>query len=210
MGSTDNTDEMPMHTVDLADFWMQQTEVTNTAYGRCITANVCTPPANQRWNDATYANYPVTNISWNQANQYATWVGGRLPTEAEWEKAARGTDARIYPWGEQEISDELLNYNFVKGDTMPVGSYPAGAGPYGTLDMAGNVEEWVADWYGDTYYASAPAQNPLGPETGIFRVVRGGSFNSKRVDVRTTVRGKALPNSRLPGVGFRVVLPGTP
>lgn len=208
MGSTDNQAEMPTHTVDLDDFWMMQTEVTNAEYGRCVTAAACTPPTNPRWNDAGYANYPVMQVNWNQANQYAAWAGGRLPTEAEWEKAARSTDARIYPWGEQAISDQLLNYNFVKGDTMPVGSYPAGAGPYGTLDMAGNVEEWVADWYGDTYYASAPPQNPLGPDSGIFRVVRGGSFNSKRVDVRTTARGKAVPNSRLPGVGFRVVRPG--
>ena len=208
MGSMDNQNEMPTHTVDLDDFWIMQTEVTNAEYGRCVMVPACTPPNNQRWNDATYANYPVINTTWHQANQYAAWAGGRLPTEAEWEKAARSTDARVYPWGEQEISDQLLNYNFVKGATMPVGSYPAGAGPYGTLDMAGNVEEWVGDWYGDSYYASAPAKNPLGPGDGVFRVVRGGSFNSKRMDVRTTARGKALPNSHFPSVGFRVVVPG--
>lgn len=209
MGSTDSPDETPPHPVDIKDFWIMQTEVTNAAYARCVTANACTPPVNQRWNDQTYAAYPVTNVNWNQANQYATWAGGRLPTEAEWEKAARSTDGRLYPWGDQEISDQRLNYNYVKGDTMPVASYPDGVGPYGTVDMAGNVEEWVMDWYNDGYYASSPAQNPAGPETGIFRVVRGGSFNSNRVGVRTTSRGKALPNTRVPSVGFRIVLDGS-
>lgn len=205
MGSTTTKDEQPVHTVTLQAFWIKQTEVTNAEYGRCVTAKACTPPTNQRWSDPAFASHPVTNINWAQANQYAEWVGGRLPTEAEWEKVARGADARVYPWGQQEISDQLLNYNFVKGATVPVGSYPDGASTYGALDMAGNVEEWVADWYSDSYYASSPAENPAGPEQGIFRVVRGGSFNSTRVAVRTTARGKALPNTGFPSVGFRVV-----
>lgn len=209
MGSTATPAEMPEHMVDVDGFWIMQTEVTNAEYARCVTAQACTPPANQRWNDPAYAKHPVTNVNWGQANQYAGWAGGRLPTEAEWEKAARGTDQRSYPWGNTPIQDDLLNYNDVKRDTMPVGSYPAGASPYGALDMAGNVEEWVTDWYSATYYASSPAQNPLGPATGVrFRVTRGGSYGSRRDDVRTTVRGKTLLGGLgFPTVGFRVVIP---
>lgn len=205
MGSTVAKDEQPVHRVTLNAFWIMQTEVTNAQYASCVTAKICTPPGNQLWDEPTSAAHPVTNVNWEQANQYARWAGGRLPTEAEWEKAARGTDERIYPWGNQEVSDQLLNYNFVKGATTPVGSYPEGASPYQALDMAGNVEEWVADWYTDNYYANSPAENPPGPDKGIFRVVRGGSFNSTRIAVRTTARGKALPNTGFPSVGFRVV-----
>jgi len=209
MGSTATPEEMPEHDVDLDAFWIMKTEVTNAEYAGCVAAHACTPPANQRWNDPTYAQHPVTNVNWNLANQYAAWVGGRLPTEAEWEKAARGTDQRIYPWGNTESSDQLLNYNNATGDTTPVGSYPDGVSPYGALDMAGNVEEWVADWYSATYYATSPAKNPLGPDTGTrFRVTRGGSFSHGRSGIRTTARGSAAFGGRgsIYG-GFRVVVP---
>jgi formylglycine-generating enzyme required for sulfatase activity len=206
MGSTLAADESPVHNVTLGPFWMMQTEVTNAQYARCVEAGACSSPNNTRWQDPDYALHPVTDVEWEQANDYAAWAGGRLPTEAEWEKAARGTDERLYPWGD-EADNDRLNFNNIHGDTLPVGQFPAGASFYGLLDMAGNVEEWVADWHAPDYYAASPAQDPRGPEDGVLRVVRGGSFVSNRLGVRTTARGQALPNTDFPTVGFRVVMP---
>ena len=208
MGSEIAADEMPHHRVAVDSFWMGQTEVTNAQYVRCVDAGACTAPHpdNHDWRDAARANYPITYVDWNQASAYATWVGGRLPTEAEWEKAAHGTEGRDFPWGDEVTDDQRLNFNSPQGP-VAVGSYPAGASPYGALDMAGNVEEWVADWYAPDYYSQSPADNPVGPTDGHFRVVRGGSYNSSRGNVRTTKRGRALPNA-FPSVGFRVVVPG--
>jgi formylglycine-generating enzyme required for sulfatase activity len=205
MGSTFTAEESPVHKVTLGSFWIMQTEVTNAQYARCVEAGACTPPNNTRWQDAEYSAHPVTDAEWGQANDYAAWAGGRLPTEAEWEKAARGTDERLFPWGD-EAGDDQLNFNNVFGDTLPVGQFPAGASVYGVLDMAGNVEEWVADWHAPDYYVSSPAQDPRGPEDGVLRVVRGGSFVSNRSGIRTTARGQALPGSDFPTVGFRIVL----
>ena len=208
MGSASgNPDEQPVHTVTLDGFWIMQTEVTNGQYRRCVDAGACTAPRNERWTDSAYAAHPVTNVEWEDANRYAAWAGGRLPTEAEWEKAARGTNAFTYPWGEAPPVPELLNFGNSVGDTQPVGSYPAGASPYGVLDMAGNVEEWVEDGYKADYYSESPAANPPGPEDDILRVLRGGSYDSGRADVRTTARGRTLPNASYPSVGFRVVVP---
>lgn len=206
MGSEIEPDERPNHRVDVASFWIGQTEVTNAQYALCVDANACTAPRNNEWADAAKANHPVTHVDWSQASAYAAWIGGRLPTEAEWEKAAHGTDARNFPWGDEVTDEQRLNFNSPQGP-VAVGSYPAGAGPYGALDMAGNVEEWVADWYAADYYSQSPYDNPTGPTDGRFRVVRGGSYNSSRGDVRTTKRGRALPDPAFPGVGFRVVVP---
>jgi len=205
MGSTITQDETPAHTVALADFWIGQTEVTNAQYARCVDAGACTAPRAADWRTPDRAEHPVTHVDWSQARAYALWAGGRLPTEAEWEKAARGTDARIFPWVDVVTDDQRLNFD-AQG-TVPVGSYPTGASPYGALDMAGNVEEWVADWYAPDYYTQSPSRNPLGPASGLFRVVRGGSFNSSRGDVRTTSRGRALPDTAFENVGFRIVVP---
>ncbi len=205
MGSAMVADELPVHTVMLDAFWIMETEVTNALYAQCVAAGACTAPTNTFWTESTLATHPVTDVDWAQASAYATWVAGRLPTEAEWEKAARGTDERLFPWaGESTDADKL---NFLSTSTTPVGSFVAGASPFGVLDLAGNVEEWVADWYSPDYYASAPAANPPGPATGLMRVVRGGSFNSNRGNVRTTARGRALPDAHFPSIGFRVVLP---
>jgi eukaryotic-like serine/threonine-protein kinase len=209
MGSaTGQANEKPVHAVYVDDFWIMQSEVTNTQYARCVEAAVCQPPHNQRWDDPRFSAYPVTDVDWDQAVAYATWVGGRLPTEAEWEKAARGADERTYPWGNAAPTPLLLNYNLSEGDITPTGHYPAGASFYGVLDMAGNVEEWVADWYTADYYTTAPAQNPPGPPTGDTRVLRGGSFTSIARDVRATARGYTLPNADAPTTGFRVVTTG--
>lgn len=205
MGSIVSPDEVPVHPVTLDAFWIMETEVTNAHYRQCVEAAACTPPHNDLWQEAAFADHPVTHVDWVQASAYATWVGGRLPTEAEWEKAARGTDERIFPWPGDITDNNHLNFNAQA--TTAVGSFPAGASPYGLLDMAGNVEEWVADWYSPTAYTESTAENPTGPETGLFRVVRGGSFTSNRGQVRTTARGRALPDSTFAGVGFRVLLP---
>jgi formylglycine-generating enzyme required for sulfatase activity len=213
MGSDEGLpDQRPAHRVTLSSFWIMQTEVTNAQYAHCVDAGACTAPANDRWNNSDFAAHPVTGVTWQQANEYALWVGGRLPTEAEWEKAARGTDGRIYPWGNEITGNEQLNYNSSMGvgDTMPVGSYPQGASPYGVLDMAGNVEEWVGDWYGPVYYARSPEENPTGPNDGSAKVLRGGSYFSNRLHVRSTAREKAFPNSNFPSSGFRVVIASEP
>jgi formylglycine-generating enzyme required for sulfatase activity len=207
MGSADgNPDEQPVHTVTLDEFWIKQTEVTNDEYRRCVDAGACTAPRSAHWNDPAFAAHPVVGIAWEDAQNYAGWAGGRLPTEAEWEKAAHGTEAIAYPWGNELPVPELLNYDNAVGDTLPVGSYPTGASPYGALDMAGNVEEWVADVYEGDYYGKSPAEDPPGPQSGILRVLRGGSYESGRADVRTTFRGRTLPDARYPSVGFRVLM----
>jgi eukaryotic-like serine/threonine-protein kinase len=151
-------DEIPTRTVTLDAFWIMQTEVTNVHYKQCVTADSCTPPDNPTWDQAENSQLPVTHVTWAQADTYAQWAGGRLPTAAEWEKAARGTDGRIYPWG-NEWGDNRANYcdrnckdfapftAFDDGypDLAPVGSYPNSASPYGALDMVGNVFEWTAE-----------------------------------------------------------------
>lgn len=205
MGATEfEGDERPLRTVQLSAYWIAQTEVTNAQYMQCVSEGICTAPSTTRWQNAEYADHPVVDVDWSQAQTYAAWTGGRLPTEAEWEKAARGADGRLYPWGNQDPESELLNYRFQIGGTTPVGRYPEGASPFGLLDMAGNVEEWVADWYAADYYQEAPDEDPLGPEDGVWHVIRGGSYNSNPLDVRAAARDGSFPNAHFPSVGFRV------
>ncbi len=212
MGSSANDslaqdDEKPQHSVKLSGYWIMRTEVTNIQYARCVAAHVCTPPNNQRWNNPQFSLHPVTDVDWQQANDYAVWVGGRLPTEAEWEKACRGTDKRIYPWGDQEPSAEKLNYYDSGLATWTnVGSYPAGAN--GLFDMAGNVWEWTEDWYNSEYYLKSPFDNPKGPSKGDYRTLRGGSFDLYENVVRCADRFDISPYYRNYNVGFRVVSPG--
>jgi formylglycine-generating enzyme required for sulfatase activity len=211
--SVDNSRERPQHPVTLDGFWIGRTEVTNAQYGRCVEAKGCEPPAdnNIRYQDSQFAKQPVTGITWNQAQAYAAWAGGRLPTEAEWEKACRGTDGRTYPWGEQDPTANRLNFRDSRGRSLgrssAVGSYPEGAGPYGALDMAGNVWEWTADRYDGNYYARSPNGNPTGPATGDKRVLRGGSFLYYAVAVRCARRLDGNPTDTSDHYGFRVVVP---
>lgn len=147
-------------------------------------------------------NQPVQGLAWTQANVYCQWVDRRLPTEAEWEKAARGTDARIYPWGNELLNEPTANYDFLFNQFMDVGSFQAGASPYGLFDMAGNVWEWTADWYDENYYAISPYENPTGPESGNIKVIRSGAWNTILRAIRVTNRHWAFP-SRDDIVGFR-------
>jgi len=215
------SEEEPLHTVYLDAFYMDIYEVTNASYGACVDAGGCTTPIRTKsstrfsyYGDSKYDNYPVINVDWDQAKAYCEWRGGSLPTEAQWEKAARGPDGRTYPWGE-EISCEQANYIVDKsciGDTTEVGSYESGKSPYGIYDMGGNVWEWIADWYDESYYANSPVSNPLGPDLGEYRVIRGGSWDSRALGIRSSTRGFPLFDITFFGdfVGFRCVLNVTP
>ncbi len=200
------TNEQPRHQVALDAYWIQRTAVTNEQYGRCVQAGVCKPPANWYWQVSSSARLPVTDVSWAKASQYAALVGGRLPTEAEWEYGCRGGDGRMYPWGDEPAEAPRLNYYNEYGRTIDVGSYAPGAN--GLYDMAGNVWEWTADWYSETYYAESPARNPTGPaaETGL-RPLRGGSWRNDGNLVRCAYRDNDEPANKYYNVGLRVVAP---
>jgi len=213
MGSTVGTvDEQPVHTVYLDAYWIDKTEVTNEMYRQCVRAGTCLQPQNQSnthfnyYPDPVYADYPVINLKWSSADKYCTWAGGRLPTEAEWEKAAVGTDGRTYPWGNALPNSKLLNFNNPVGDMMLAESFLAGASPYGALNMAGNAREWVADWYSADYYPASPKSNPTGPANGLYKVLRGGSWHSGIYDVRSADRSWSEPDIRDKTVGFRCVV----
>jgi formylglycine-generating enzyme required for sulfatase activity len=204
--------ESPRHSVTLGSFWIDQTEVTNLQYARCVADGTCSPPAklgsqtrDSYYGDSQFDDYPVIYVSWHDATTYCEWAGGRLPTEAEWEYAARGPDGNVYPWGNDPPHDSLLNYGWNVGDTTKVGSYPDGASWVGAMDMTGNVWEWVSDWYAE--YAASSAEDPTGPDTGHEKVQRGGSWETPPYDVRSATRA-LLPDDR-PRIGFRcVVEPG--
>jgi len=220
MGSEDEDafdDEKPEHTVYLDAYWIYQTEVTNAQYRQCVDEGECDVPSNvDQFNNPDLDDHPVVYVSWFDADAYCQWAGGRLPTEAEWEKAARGTDGRKFPWGDTGVTGEKANYCDVNCEyewldesqddgykrTAPVGSYPDGASPYGALDMAGNVWEWVGDWYDEDYYSQSPSINPQGPDSGEYRVLRGGSWSGNGRGLRASARGWYYPEVG-DGFGFR-------
>jgi formylglycine-generating enzyme required for sulfatase activity len=208
-------DEQPQRTVFLDDFWIDRTEVTNGMYARCLQDGACQPPgdvaSNMRaayFDDPSYEDYPVIFVSWEDASAYCAWAGRRLPSEAEWEKAARGLNGQIYPWGDISPTSQLANFANYVGDTSIAGHYPAGTSPFGALDMAGNVSEWVADWYSQDYYDVAPLDNPLGPDSGEFRVLRGGSWFTSARALRGAFRLGNYPELRSESIGFRCALSG--
>jgi len=203
-------DEAPERRVYVDAFYIDRTEVTNAMYKAFCDATGYLPPVSPTWDTGYFRSkpdHPALNLTWDQATAYCKWAGKRLPTEAEWEKAARGTDGRVYPWG-NVWADSLTNLR--AGDRFekaaPVGAFPAGASPYGALDMAGNVWEWCADWYLLEAYATASNRNPTGPAgPAPRRVVRGGSFASGQSDAEVANRDKFAPNQLLDHIGCRCV-----
>jgi len=242
------SNEKPPHVVYLDAFWIDQTEVTNAMFARFIEETAYQTDAEQAgygfvylpssddWEETNGANwtdpvgpenniiglehYPVVQVSWNDANAYCEWADRRLPTEAEWEKAARGADARQYPWG-NDFNGQYLNYcdsncimvnsqdNSTSDgylDLAPVGTYPTGSSPYNALDMSGNVWEWVEDWFDETYYQTTSNNNPLGPKSGTYRTLRGGSWSNGNIFVRSAIRTGSLPNEAIDNLGFRCAM----
>lgn len=202
-------DERMAHRVQLDAFYIDQYEVTTARYARFLRETK--RPAPKFWSDEIpqrYGNKPVIGVDWNDAAAYCARIGKRLPTEAEWERAARGTDQRLYPWGNASPNDTLANLDRccnVKGYEALTddGSFESGKSPYGAYDMAGNVWEWVADWYDGDYYGSSPERNPTGPSTGEKRVLRGGGWDSAPAYVRSLARLKLSPTFRHDNIGFR-------
>jgi len=214
MGSdTGFPDEVPVHQVDLDAFYIDKLETTNKEYKACMDAGACRPPVRldcctdtqlvlwvTYFGDPKFDDYPVIYLDWHRASDYCAWRGARLPTEAEWEKAARGPDGRVYAWGSDQPRPGLLNFAWSPGEfdqralpgTAAVGSYPDGASPYGVLDMLGNVYEWVEDRYDPRYYAVSPDRNPTGPTEGNYRIARGGSFFNTAFRNRAANRNNAF------------------
>ena len=217
--------ELPQHIVYLDAYWIDKTEVSNAEYAMCAAdSGACTKPANNYsltrdsyYDNSQYADYLVILVSWDQAAAYCAWAGRRLPTEAEWENSARGPEGSIYPWG-NSFDGTLANYcdancktdwkdsSFDDGytDTSPVGEYSGGASMYGIPDMAGNVYEWVADWYGS--YSQDYQTNPTGPATGLEKIIRGGSWGDDPAHIRASVRSPIKADNWLNFIGFRCAL----
>ncbi|MBI4489949.1 MAG: formylglycine-generating enzyme family protein [Deltaproteobacteria bacterium] len=219
--------EMPRRRVFVDQFYIDMYEVTNAQFKQFVDAtgyNPPVPPWFQVWNEESgeyggkgippkkwvnpvgpksEPNHPVVRVTWQDAEAYCKWAGKKLPTEAEWEKAARGTDGRRYPWGDHWEASRANSKETKLGNVLPVGSYPSGLSPYGIHDMAGNVWEWVADWYDETYYQRANDKNPKGPDSGQVRVLRGGSWVSPSMHLRSSFRLPHSPANRSASIGFR-------
>jgi formylglycine-generating enzyme required for sulfatase activity len=218
--------ERPEHTVYLDSYWIYKFEVTNSQFytfilsqgvnfnssllfNRVDNDNILFQE-NEEWLiDEDFVDYPIKGVTWNGAIEYCEWAGGEIPTEAEWEKAARGTDGRLYPWGNNFPTASLTN--FEPYSTKPVGTYLEGISPYGALDMTGNVYEWVSDWYSADYYSISPDENPRGPEIGSSRILRGGYWVDKGWygGFRVTYRIPSRPDNTYSfyGYGFRCIIP---
>jgi formylglycine-generating enzyme required for sulfatase activity len=194
-------DEKPYHKVYLDAFYINKFLVTQSEYNECVKSGKCRE--NRKYPGFTGDRQPVIGVNWDDAKAYCEWAGKRLPTEAEWEKAARGTDGRIYPWGNSIDATRANYYDSNIGKTVNVGSYPAGASPYGALDMAGNVLEWVSDWYNENYYITSPGKNPKGPDSGKYRVMRAGSWSDLAAYLSVSHRFIIDPANQYYSKGFR-------
>lgn len=213
--SDEPQDYNPQHVVFLDDFWMQEAEVTNQQYAACVEAGACTVPYEEAdapypYAEPAFASNPVVGVDWQQADAYCAWIEARLPTEAEWEKVARGPDGSPYPWGVDEPACELLNYADCLDPSAPADilSYEDGQSLYKVWDLAGNVFEWVNDWYQQDYYFASPAINPAGPAEGTERVYRGGSYQSELEDMPAWMRFNLKPEQHTEELGFRCALEG--
>ena len=213
-------DELPLHAVVLSAYFIDQHEVTNGQYQQCVEADSCQEPVYKNsltrasyYGEPAFDDYPVIAVTWFEANAYCQWVGGRLPSEAEWEKAARGTQPTAFPWGNQIPDCSLANSydnasgSFCVGDTAKVGSYPEGASVYGVMDMAGNVWEWVNDWYSAEYYRFSPLVDPPSIDSGSDKVIRGGGFDYSWSKLRVAYKSNHHPETRHLSYGFRCVNP---
>lgn len=205
-----SADEQPIHPVRLDAFYIDAFEVTNEHYRACVEAGVCLPVKKQSsatrsyyYENRRYENFPVLFVDWSMARTYCeSWREARLPTEAEWEKAARGERSTIYPWGD-EPDCKFANYGDCLGDTSSTKIYALGASRYGVYNLAGNVWEWVGDWYSDNYYRSSPRADPQGPDAGTERVLRGGSWKDNYADIRSVNREAEKPSYSSQFIGFR-------
>lgn len=216
--------EGPVHQVTLGAYEIDIYEVTNAQFRAFTNAEDCPGPlvagnpdpcvydgavqSNTRpnyWTSGEFQNYPVLNVRWDQAEAYCRWRGKRLPTEAEWEVAARGSEAYLYPWGDSEPTCDEANYEGCTPDTVGRLAIDGGESPFGALYMAGNLAEWTADWYNADYYTWGPTDNPIGPQAGSSKVVRGGSWYCPATKVTTTYRDHANPMWQYNTIGFRCV-----
>jgi formylglycine-generating enzyme required for sulfatase activity len=217
MGSKDDYNEAeiqekPQHTVYLDGFWMDQTDVTQGMYKRCIASGTCPDVVhdleqNPNFANPEFDNHPVIYVTWEVAKTYCERVGRRLPTEAEWEKAARGTDGRLYPWGDTPPNGNQALFGMALNQTRAVGSYPAGASPYGVLDMIGNVRQWVSDNYDIYYFGGSPDRNPQGPDSGESKVLKGASYKDAVHYTHAAMRFHHVPGSAGENRGFRCASP---
>jgi formylglycine-generating enzyme required for sulfatase activity len=197
------------HTVTLSDYWIYATKVTNHQYSLCVGQAQCSPPDpidNLGYTDFGHQNDPVVGVRYDQASAYCAFVNGSLPTEAQWEKLARGPDGNLYPWGNATPSCDLTNFNNCVGTTTSVTNYPKGKSYYGGLDTEGNALEWVGDWYSALYYQISPAQDPAGPDSGHSRVIRSASYKSILDQLPAYTRFFATPGEHRRDLGFRCVV----
>ncbi len=205
-------DAGPKRQILLDAFYIDRNEVSCAQYKECILGGGCSMPGRVH-KDCTYGlagmeEYPVTCVRWTQADSYCRWAGKRLPTEAEWEKAARGADERVFPWGNGTPNCALTQYLKCDERPYPVAAFADVASPHGATQMAGNVWEWVADWYSSSYYRSCPMRNPQGPPSGKYKVARGGSYRSVDFFLTTTHRNKVETGLQLRDHGFRCAKDG--